>query len=100
MKQILMLSIVVSTICLFSSATASSSSDWDLRRSGSNGMCIVQSSDSSSLGELLKTHPTRKAACEDARDRRTDDSADKTKCFIYSPATKDVCKKEGVELKD
>jgi len=100
MKRILMLAIVTSAVCLFALGTASPSSDWDLRRIVSNSACIVQKSDSSSIGELLKTHPTRKAACEDARDRHTDDATDKTKCFTYTSGTKDECKKEGVNLND
>ena len=74
--------------------------DWDLRRNVGNGACFVQPSKSSSVGVLLKTHPTRKAACEDAKARHTDDAADTSKCFTYTTGTKDECKKEGVELND
>jgi hypothetical protein len=85
---------------LFFVLGASSSSDWDLRRNVSNGACFVQPSDSSPIGALLKTHPTRKAACEDAKTRKTDDATDTSKCFTYTTGTKDECKKEGVELND
>jgi hypothetical protein len=85
---------------LFFVASASSSGDWDLRRNAGNGACFIQPSDSSSIGKLLKTHPTRKAACEDAKARKTDDAGDTDKCFTYTTGTKDECKKEGVDLSD
>jgi hypothetical protein len=91
---------VVVVANLFFVAGASSSSDWDLRRNVGNGACFVQPSDSSPIGQLLKKHPTRKAACEDAKARHTDDAADTSKCFTYTTGTKEGCKKEGVELND
>jgi hypothetical protein len=91
--------IVVLAVNLFFSA-GPPSANWDLRRNVGNGACFVQPSDSSPVGELLKTHPTRKAACGDAKARKTDDAGDKTKCFTYTTGTKDECKREGVDLND
>lgn len=88
------------TICIFVGGTALPSSDWDLRRNVGNGACFVQPSESSPIGRLLEKHPTRRAACEDARSRHTDDAADATKCFTYTSGTKDECKKEGVDLEN
>jgi hypothetical protein len=52
--------------------SAWSSAEWNLRRNSSNGACSVQPVDSlPQLGEFLAKHPTRKAACEDAKARRT-----------------------------
>jgi hypothetical protein len=89
--------LVAVSLSLMSAAAAG---DWDLRRNVGNGACFVQPSESSPVGALLKTHPTRKAACEDAKARHTDDAADTSKCFTYTNGTKDECKKEGVELND
>lgn len=80
---------------------AASSGDWNLRRNTSNGACSVQPADSQpQLGAFLAKHPTRKAACEDARSRKTDDAVDGDKCFTYTAGTKDACQKEGIDLKD
>lgn len=87
----LLIGLVTAAVC---------SSDWDLRRQ-QNGTCAVQPSGTlPQFGDLLKRHPSRKAACEDAKSRRTDDDQDKDKCFVYTTATKAECKKEGVDLKD
>lgn len=78
-----------------------SSGDWNLRRNTGNGACSVQPADSMpQLGAFLAKHPTRKAACEDAKARKTDDAGDTTKCFTYTSGTKDACKKDGVDLSD
>lgn len=78
-----------------------SSGDWNLRRNTSNGACSVQPADSMpQLGAFLAKHPTRKAACEDAKSRKTDDAGDTTKCFTYTSGTKDECKRDGVDLPD
>lgn len=98
MRYIALGAIVLSAICFFARRTNASSSEWDLRRDSMGATCIVQPSESSPIGELLKTHPTRKAACQDARSRYTDDAGDKSKCFSYRPGTIDSCKKEGVDL--
>lgn len=90
----------IGTATLMVAVGASSSSTWDLRRNVSNGACFIQPSDSSPIGALLKTHPTRKEACEDAKARQTDDAGDTTKCFGYTSGTKDACSKEGVDLND
>lgn len=90
------LAVVAASVFL---GAASPSGDWDLRRNVGNGACFIQPTQSSPVGgELLKTHPTRKAACQDAQARRTDDAGDKTKCFTYTNGTIDECKKEGVDL--
>jgi hypothetical protein len=92
-----LMGLVAASLLLLGAAPAG---DWDLRRNSSNGACFVQPSKSSTVGVLLKTHPTRKAACEDAKVRHTDDAGDASKCFTYTTGTKDECKKEGVELND
>jgi len=97
MKYIV-LTIVAANLLL--AVSASSSGNWDLRRNVGNGACFIQPSDSSPIGALLKTHPNRKAACEDAKARRTDDPGDASKCYGYTTGTKDECKAEGVDLGD
>jgi hypothetical protein len=76
------------------------SSEWNLRRNVGNGACSVQPAENTSqLGALVATHPSRKEACEDAKTRHADDASDKNKCTGYTNNTKDECKtKEGVDL--
>lgn len=78
---------IVIAVNLFSAGGVSAAGNWDLRRNVGNGACFIQPSDSSSIGRLLKTHPTRKAACDDAKARRTDDIGDMNKCFGYTDGT-------------
>jgi hypothetical protein len=92
--------LLIGFTCLLAS-DASSSGEWNLRRNTGNGACSVQPVESMpQLGAFLAKHPTRKAACEDAKLRHTDDAADTTKCFTYTSGTKDECKKDGVDLPD
>src|SRR5262249_37381533 len=81
-------------------APTAPSSEWNLRRNVGNGACSVQRAESASqLGSLLSAHPSRKAACEDAKTRHADDASNKDKCTAYTSNTKDECKaKEGVDL--
>jgi hypothetical protein len=91
---------VAIVICLFT-MKAWSSGDWNLRRNTGNGACSVQPADSMpQLGAFLAKHPTRKAACEDAKSRKTDDAGDATKCLTYTSGTKDACKNDGIDLPD
>jgi hypothetical protein len=80
---------------------ALSAGDWNLRRNSGNGACSVQPADSMpQLGQFLANHPTRQAACQDAQSRKTDDASDTSKCFTYTPGTKEECKKDGIDLPD
>jgi hypothetical protein len=91
--------IFVVAICLATAQLASR--EWNLRRNSSNGACSVQPVDSQpQLGQFLATFPTRKAACEDAKARHSEDAGDTNKCFTYTSGTKDECQKDGVDLED
>ena len=81
-------------------APTAPASGWNLRRNVGNGACSVQPAENTSqLGGLLATHPSRKEACEDAKARHADSASDKDKCTAYTNNTKDECKaKEGVDL--
>jgi hypothetical protein len=100
MRAIRML-VLLTSINLIPAGLASPSDEWNLRRNTGNGACSVQPADSApQLGTLLATHPTRKAACQDALTRHTDDASDTSKCFAYTKGTKDACKADGIQLPD
>jgi hypothetical protein len=62
-------------------------------------MCSLQRSDSvPTLGKLLTSRPTKKAACEAAAGLKSNDVTDSDKCFDYTPNTAKLCKDEGVTL--
>jgi len=92
--------IKAAAIALVVTQQTAPSSEWNLRRNVSNGACSVQRAENTSqLGALLAAHPSRKAACEDAKARHADDASDKNKCTAYTNNTKDECKtKESVDL--
>jgi hypothetical protein len=95
------MTILVTAISFIPVGQSLPSSDWNLRRNTGNGACSVQPADSvPQLGAFLAKHPTRKAACEDALARHTDDASDTTKCFAYTNGTKDACKADGIQLPD
>jgi hypothetical protein len=92
---------LIGVILIAPAVTSGTSGEWNLRRNTGNGACSVQPADSlPQLGAYLAKHATRKAACEDAKSRKTDDAADTTKCFAYTAGTKRECKAEGVDLPD
>ena len=91
--------ILVVAICLTTAQPASR--EWNLRRNTFSGACSVQPADSQpQLGEFLAKFTTRKAACEDAKARYSEDGGDPKKCSTYTPGTKNQCKKDGVDLQD
>jgi hypothetical protein len=72
---------------------------WQVRRNIGNGACSLQPADASPIGgSLLITKPTKREACEAAKSLKTDDAADSTRCFDYTPNTMALCHAEGVDL--
>lgn len=92
--------LAIALVVTAQTAQTAPSSEWNLRRNVGNGACSVQPAENASqMGALVATHPSRKAACEDAKARHADDASDKNKCTAYTNNTKDECKtKEGVDL--
>ena len=73
--------------------------DWDVRRATMSGACSLQPSDSQpKLGVLLTSKPTIVEACKAAVDLSTDDPADTSKCYSYTPSSQALCKEKGVPL--
>jgi hypothetical protein len=72
---------------------------WELRRQTTSSVCHVQRSDSlPKLGELMSTHDTRKAACQQAKLQFDSSMSDQSKCWSYGGGTKTGCKNDGVDL--
>lgn len=73
--------------------------DWQVRRATTSGACSIQRSDSlPTLGVLLETRSTEKAACEAARDLKSDDFGETNKCQTYTPNTVTFCRNRNVTL--
>ena len=78
---------------------AAHAENYELRKEPSTSVCHVQSETSRpKLGDLLKTHPTRKAACEDAASRYDKDASDQSKCWTYGAGTVAACNDDDVKL--
>lgn len=74
-------------------------SDWVLQRATMSGACHVQPAPAKpELGALLASKPSRKAACQEALARKTDDAADTGRCFAYTRGAISECAKEGIVL--
>jgi hypothetical protein len=80
-------------------AERGAASDWVLQRSTSAGACHVKLATAKpDLGELLATKPTRKAACQEALARKTDDATDRQGCLAYTRGAIAECAKDGIAL--
>lgn len=72
---------------------------WELRRQTTSNVCHVQRSDSlPKLGDLMSSHNTRRAACEEAKRQYDSSMSNQSKCWSYGAGTKTGCKSEGVDL--
>lgn len=80
---------------------ASYADDWVVRKNQSNMNCYVQPA--TGLGnpapDVLATKPSKKEACQAAKDLASDDPSDARKCQAYTPNSTAECKAEGVILK-
>src|SRR5262245_22850831 len=88
-------------LCLVITAHVASAqpATWELRRQTTSSVCHVQRSDSlPKLGELVSTHDTRKAACEEAKRQYDSSMSNQSKCWSYGAGTKTGCKNDGVDL--
>ena len=72
---------------------------WQLRKIKTGNACLVQTSTSSPIGELVSEHDSRKEACQAAKDLYDDTLTDSSKCWAYGRATKTGCKADGIDLR-
>ena len=80
-------------------STAAADEEWIVARSSTSGSCSLQLATSRPiLGVVIATVVGEKPACESARDLKTDDITESSKCFTYTPNTIAFCAKRDVKL--
>ncbi len=75
---------------------------WMLRRNekGSHACSIQLASNELQRGAFLAGFPTRGAACQEAKERYSDNWDDHIKCPLYTSRTTQACNEEGIDLRE
>jgi hypothetical protein len=88
----------IAALGLLFAASCAHSAEWSLRKQKMSNVCHVQKTTASPLGETLSEHPSRAAACREARRLHDPELSDSTKCWEYGQGTRDACRQDGVPL--
>jgi hypothetical protein len=81
------------------SAAVEAQDTWSLARTTTSGSCSLQSTATlPSQGEELTRGAGKKAACETAKQLKTEDRGDDSHCLTYTPGTIALCSAQGVRL--
>jgi hypothetical protein len=95
--RVLIISVLAGTMA--ASISGASAEDWMVRVVTTSRTCNVQLKTASSLGADFKgPFPSRKAACQEAKNQYDKDFSNQSKCWTYGGGTVSGCNADGVSL--